>query len=114
MDTARAFMRGELARKSGAKQMVFDWDKAAEIIKNRRPLKASAGLLHDYEWTAGEIYSHGMIIKDSYTYLSSNWATPMLILGDYEEEIPCFKMEDETTWDEKTKWPESAVTILEG
>ena len=37
--------------------MVFDWDKAAEIIKKRKPTYAAAGLRQDWENTGGLIYN---------------------------------------------------------
>lgn len=51
---------------------------------------------------------------DDYTYLASTWATPVLSYkdGEVELEFPCFVMEHDTEWNEKTKWPESALKIL--
>jgi hypothetical protein len=114
MDTLGAYMRGQAALAAGAKQMVFDWDKAARIISARKPKTAQAGLLGDYDYTIGTIWRDGKIVEDdtdSCMHLASNWAMPMLIL-DYEE-IECFIYGDQTEWDAHTKWPISARKIVE-
>jgi hypothetical protein len=36
MDMMSAFFRAQSARASGARARVFDWDKAAEIIRERK------------------------------------------------------------------------------
>ena len=81
MDTMSAFAMGEMARARGSKAKVFDWDKAAQLIKERKPEIAEAGLSGDWEYTGGEIYCDGKPVPqdDTYTYLSSIWATPCLI-----------------------------------
>ncbi len=112
MDTLSAFMRGDLARLRGNPQRVFDWDKAAEILKERNPEYAMAGLFEDWGWTCGEIWSGGepVLEEDTYTYLSSNWATPMLYMdGEY---IECWLFGQDTEYDADTYWPESALEIL--
>ncbi len=110
MNSILAMMMGELNR--GKELMVFDWDKAAKIIKERKPLLASAGLRDDWEWTGGDIYCEGKPIMDSYTYLASTWAVPELML-DGEEVIPCYRMQSETpNWNAETKWCQSALDIL--
>lgn len=109
MDTLSAFGMGEANR--GKEMMIFDWDKAAEIIKERCAKNASAGLSGDWEWTGGEILENGKIPDDSYTYLASTWAVPLLKVDG--EMIPCFKMESETNgWGSGTFWPESAKAII--
>lgn len=109
MDTMSAFIQGEANR--GREQKVFDWDKAAELIRARKPNKAGAGLSGDWEWTGGTIYLDGSPVKNSYTYLASTWATPELSLDG--EIVPCFKMQSEVPeWNCDTKWPESAERIL--
>lgn len=96
--------------------MVFDWDKAAQIIKETRPKKASAGLEGDWFWTAGVIYENGTPITepDSLTkpYLASWWAVPTIEINNGWR-IACYKMESETPgWNAGTCWPESALQIL--
>lgn len=110
MDTLNAFMMGLMNR--GKEMKVFDWDKAARIIKYMGATRAWAGLDEDFEWTGGIILEDGEIVKDSCTFLASIWATPTLYVGG--EEIPCYVMQSQTEWNEDTKWPESAVKILMG
>jgi hypothetical protein len=97
----------------GCDRKVFDWDKAARLIVERKPAEASAGLSQDWEYTGGVIYRNGQPDLEDYTYLSSNWATPEIDLDG--EVIPCFRMQSECPeWDSKTKRPESALAILRG
>lgn len=113
MDTMSAFLMGQANR--GKELMVFDWDRAAEIIRDKKPKWAVAGLQHDMEWTSGPIYEDGLPVTDSDTYLSSTWATPILEIkiGDEVEEIPCFRMQHEVPeWGSDTNWPHSAMEIL--
>lgn len=110
MDTIRAFMMGEMNR--GKEQMVFDWEKAARLIKEHKPEEAGAGLRDDWEWTGGTIYRNGKPIKSDYTYLASTWAIPEL---DMDGEVyECWRMEsDAPGWNCDTKWPRIALDILE-
>ena len=109
MDSIGAIISGILNR--GREMRVFDWDKAARLILERKPSCAIAGLSKDMEWTGGIIYQDGEAISDTYTYLSSTWAKPVLLLNDGEE-IDCYIMESDTKWDARTKWPQSAINIL--
>ena len=109
MDSMSAFAKGEANRRN--EQKVFDWDKAAELIKERNPRIASAGLSSDWEWTGGTIYQDNKPDFDSYTYLASTWATPELDLDG--NIFKCFKMQSEVPdWSSDTKWPQSALEIL--
>lgn len=113
MDTMAAFARGVANR--GREHRVFDWDKAARIIKERKPSCAAAGLSEDWGCTGGDIYRDGQPVKadDTYVYLSSNWATPVLEIDG--ENIECWLMESQAHgWNARTYWPESAITILKG
>lgn len=112
VDTMTAFARGAAAREAGAKMRVFDWDKAARLIREHKAANAEAGLSGDLEWTAGSIFKDGAVVAsdDTYTYLASCWATPVLIIDG--EEIDCWVEGDKTQWDAKTYWPESARLIL--
>jgi hypothetical protein len=99
-------------------QRAFDWDKAAELIKDRLSkhpdLFAEAGLQGDWDYTGGEIFANGKPTNDSYTYLSSNWAAPTLILswdGDEQEELECWSPVSER-FSEKSKWDEGSLSIL--
>lgn len=111
MDTLSAFARGEANR--GKPVMVFDWDKAAELIRERKPSVASAGLRSDWEWTGGDIYRDGAPITrdEEYTYLASTWARPELSLDG--EIVECWRYRDDTPgWDAETTWPETALAII--
>ena len=92
---------------------VFDWDKAAHILRYRNSTEASAGLEGDWEWTGGLILKDGRPVppEETYTYLASTWATPLLdVDGD---EIECWRYEhDVLGWDAGTYWPESALSIF--
>lgn len=110
MDTLSAFALGEANRHK--ELMVFDWIKAAKLIKEKNPSFARAGLSGDWEWTGGTIFSSGKTVTNDYTYLASTWATPELDLDG--EKINCFVMQSECSWDESTKWPQEALDILNG
>ena len=108
MNTLDAFMMGEANR--GKETMVFDWDKAARLIAQRKPRIAMAGLRWDWEFTGGVIYEDGVLVTKDYTFLASTWAVPELDMDG--EIVECYKMEAETPrWHAHTKWPKSAVEI---
>jgi hypothetical protein len=120
MDTWSAFAMGQANK--GKPLKVFDWDKAAALIRERKPEEASAGLAGDWEYTGGTIYRDGKPVpkEDTYTYLASTWATPQLDMdGDV---VACYRMEDEVPqeWGESGKlyagvyWPKSALAVLAG
>ena len=113
MDTMSAFLRGEASRNQPL--MVFDWHKAAQLIAERRPERASAGLAGDWEWTGGPIYENGAPIprEMTYVYLASTWATPELDMDG--ETVDCYRMQGDTPgWDSETYWPDDAKAILTG
>ena len=93
--------------------MVFDWDRAAELIRERQPEVARAGLKEDWEWTGGTIYQAGepVAAEDTYTYLASPWAEPELDMdGDV---VSCWRYASEVPeWNPHTFWPESSLAIL--
>ena len=109
MNSILAFAKGEAHR--NCERMVFDWDEAARRIKASGCSVASAGLRDDWEYTGGAIFYGGQPCFDSYTYLASTWAVPELVINGEVE--PCYKMEHEVPgWDSDTKWPQSALDIL--
>lgn len=115
MDTLTAIYRAEINSRQPI--MVFDWNKAARLIKENISTldSAEAGLENDWEWTGGYIYRNNKPDFDSYTYLSSNHAKPKLILifkDNSEIAFYCFILETETEWNSDTKWPKSALDIL--
>ncbi len=112
MDSLSASAKGEANRHK--ERMVFDWDKAAQLIKEHGATTASAGLAGDWEWTGGEIYRNKPLQREeTYVFLASTWARPELKLDDGMI-VDCFKMESETAgWGRDTFWPESALAILQ-
>lgn len=99
----------------GLESRVFDWDKAAKIIRDSGAISASAGLDEDWWWTAGDIYTDGLprLGDQSGPYLASTRATPVLEIGG--ERVACFRMaSDVPEWDQSTNWPQSAIDILKG
>lgn len=111
MDTMLAFARAEAATRAGNKPKVFDWDKAARLIKERNAQEASAGLSGDWECTGGTIFANGKPVKKEYTFLGSIWATPEIEIDG--ELIECWVWEDDSPgWNSGTKWPQSALDIL--
>ena len=123
MDTMSAFAMGEANR--GREPMVFDWDKAARLIRESGARNARAGLRSDWEYTGGDILRDGKPLgrDESDTYLASTWAVPELELDDGER-VPCYRMASECpqmtnedsdpgpAWDAHTFWPQSALDIL--
>ena len=111
MDTLSAFAMGQANR--GKESMVFDWDKAARLIKDSNASNARAGLSGDWGYTGGEILSDGKPVaeEDACVYLASTWATPEIEIDG--QRVDCYKMESETDgWDSGTYWPSSAVDLL--
>jgi hypothetical protein len=109
MNTYFPFIMGKANR--GKPSMVFDWHKAARLIKERSPKIVKAGLRGDWEYTGGTIFQDGKINKEDYTYLSSAWAKPEIELDDDVEECWIYQT-DSPDWDSHTKWPDSAIEIL--
>lgn len=97
----------------------FDWDKAAQLIKDAFKLhpdvKAEAGLQKDWEYTGGVIFQDGEPVTDSYTYLASAWAQPTLILswdGEEQQEIDCSTTDRKSRFNSGTCWDEESKAIL--
>lgn len=113
MDTLRAFAMGEANRNKP--ERVFDWVKAAKLIKENKPDSASAGLSGDWEFTGGEIYSDGkpLSCEDSMLFLSSTWATPELEMDGLRQDCWIWKS-DSPGWGASTFWPEEALAIING
>ena len=110
--------KGKIAKSLGKPMMIFDWDKASKIIKekliNHKDLIAEAGLEGDWNYTGGVIFQDGKPFLDDYTYLASNWATPTLVLswdGEEQEEIECFT-DDKSRFDYNSKWDNKSLKIL--
>lgn len=113
MDTMSAFAMGKA--NSGKEAMVFDWEKAAKLIKESGATHAEAGLRGDWEYTGGTIFDNGDIVhpEETYVYLASTWAVPEIEINGHLE--PCYKMQSETPgWDAHTYWPGEALKVIEG
>jgi len=110
MDCMQAFAMGEANR--GQPQKVFDWLKAAQYIVDHKTEYAQAGLIEDFAWTGGPIWKDGKPVPrdDTYTYLASTWATPVLLADD--KEIECWIWEFDTEWSEDTYWPPEALAVI--
>lgn len=97
----------------------FDWDKAANIIreklKDHPNLSAEAGLQRDWNHIGGVIFELGNPVTSGYTYLSSNWAIPTLILSwddEEQEEIECHVLESESRFNTYSKWDSQSLKLL--
>jgi hypothetical protein len=111
-------IRAQQARQMGSLQMAFDWDKAAQIIKENLiahpDLIAEAGLQGDWAYTGGTIFKNGKPTNERYTYLCSNWSTPTLILswdGEEQIELDC-SVEQNERFSSESKWDETSLEIL--
>lgn len=121
MNTAKAIIKSCIAQLRGADFMVFDWEKAARILHDRKPFAAFAGLKDDFECTGAMIYKQGHPIllgadgEKPYTFLGSCWAKPMLVLLDEKgqpEEMECFTTDKNSPYCCHTYWPREAVRLL--
>lgn len=110
MDSLAAMALGRAA--AGKPHRVFDWEKAAQLIKDSGATAAAAGLRDDWEYTGDTILIDGKPVKSPFAYLSSNWAIPELTLGDGAP-VECWRWESETPgWGAKTSWPPEALAVL--
>ena len=89
---------------------VFDWTKAAEIIKEKQCKEAMAGLDEDWYWTADYIVEDGKAKVKNGCFLASNWATPVLDIEGERVEcwFPLMKSERHT-YDANGFWPKEAL-----
>ena len=111
MDNLKAFSAGQANR--GKEPKVFDWEKAAKLIKELGASEAEAGLSGDWEYTGGCIFQDGKPVPrdETYVYLASTWATPEIEIDGVV--MDCFRMASETPgWDSDTYWPPEALAIL--
>jgi len=114
IDDSIAELRKAFSKKIAINELkygkVFDWNKASKIIKERKLKTAYAGMSEDWFWTGTLIYENGKPVKDNCTYLASSWATPVLRFDG--EEIVCYQPRGYHGWNENTRWPKSALKIL--
>lgn len=102
MSFADAMIYGMNRRaQDGAK--VLDWDKAAEICAATKDI-VWAGLAEDWTYTSGLIWDGEKQVRD-YVFVVSDWATPVLVVGDYDgDAIECFKAADDGSSSEYPEW----------
>lgn len=108
------------ANKNNSIVRVFDWDQAAQIIKEKLVeypnLVAEAGLQGDWDYTGGVIFENGHPTNDGYTYLASNWAAPTLLLFNDDEEIDeieCYCIQGAASrFNSSSKWDTQSLHIL--
>lgn len=122
MNLTKAYLLATAAEQAGAPGRVFDWIKAAHLIRERKPHMVWAGLGEDWSCTSGLIYTADGIpdVKDTYTYLSSIWATPQMQFDfgpddkrDTQELIDCWRYQhDVPEWGSHTFWPDEALKLL--
>lgn len=95
----------------GKEMKVFDWIKAAKLIKEHKADYAVAGLASDMEYTSGTILENGKPTDGYGCFLSSTWATPVIVING--DEIDCYRMESELPgWGAETVWPPEALAEL--
>jgi hypothetical protein len=58
---------------------ILDLKKLKLFIKDRKPIKVSAGILNDWFMTAAVVYDNGKWIKNNEAYTTSFWGTPGFI-----------------------------------
>ena len=115
LDSDMIFKMATAKRNENSQTKVFDWHKAVRIIKKHNIKNASAGLAEDWDYTGGTILKNGNPIfdGDTYTYLSSVWATPVLLIEGTYDGIECWCWDDQCDWDAKTYWPRTALWLME-
>lgn len=113
MNTIQAFAMGQIALSRGYKHQVFDWKKAVALINEHNIKNADAGLSEDMEWTSDWILRDGKpVVEDTYPYLASNWATPVLVNCDTGEEFECWEFQENSQYNHDTMWPKDALELL--
>lgn len=105
------------SRPERGKFKVFDWTRAANLIKFHQPKRAEAGLAQDWGLTCAVIWRNGEPVKenDGQMYLESFWATPIIVFEDGKE-VECWVHADDIPageeWDASTMWPQSSLAIV--
>lgn len=107
--------RAAAAQRMGVIPKVFDWHKAADLIREHKPRKVYAGLQGDWGCTCGLIFSEGKSLPCRETsYLRSNWALPLIELDG--KQFECWVLDTPRTnpegWEAQTFWPPSALARL--
>lgn len=103
-----AILKGMVSR--GNRVKVFDWDKAIDILLEKDPILAYAGLKEDMGWTCGVIWRDGKPNIPSGSYLSSTWATPIIEMDDIS--VECWSWEDECEYNSGSTWTPELIEKL--
>lgn len=96
---------------------IFNWDEAARRIKQANARSVIAGILEDPDNTAGLIFDREIPVMErvsgtmTFTVLGSVWGKPAMMI-DNESPKECWILQSETEWTPQTKWPQSALDIL--
>lgn len=87
---------GGVATKPIGKTKYMDWRRAHKIIEERakenNEIVVYAGLVEDWNNTAGVVFENGKFTNDGYVYAASVWATPILDIDG--EEIECYTTDE--------------------
>ena len=110
--TIEGYCKSLTARQNNEPVKTFDWLKAVKLIRRHHIENATAALKEDYCYTAGIILQKGKPVTNNYTYLSSLWATPVLIDDDTYDDYECWCIQEGSSWDSDTKWPKEAIEAL--
>lgn len=115
---AEGMIFGAMGAIASDSRKVFDWHKAAELIRAYDLLNVEAGLAEDWGYTSGDILSEGERVpkEKTYVFLASDWATPVLHDVDADIVYECYihdtDEENPQGWNAYTYWPESAVALM--
>lgn len=82
----------------GQKIMVFDWEKAADLITKYNIMNAEAFIRNDEITTCGKIIDNGRLVADHDAILESYQDKPTLRNMDNGDEWECFQYKYTTNW----------------
>jgi hypothetical protein len=94
---------------------VFDWDRAAEIIREHRPKSVVVGRKGDTTGFIEPIYADGEVAPRGAVAPTLVSFLPLVLRLDWGEEVECWAYDFEhPEWTAETWWPSSALHILTG
>lgn len=104
IDFADGFLGMEaIATKPIGKIKSLDWEKAKKLVEEHPNSVIQAGLLEDWSNTSGLIAADGKYCADSYVFVASKWATPIVDIDG--EEIECWEYAKKTNdCSKRPKW----------
>lgn len=109
MNVIEMSAKASAARAAGNPLKVFDWVRAAALLRDSGAANAQAGLEEDWGHTSDTIWRDGNPAVDARAFLASLWATPLLRIGNARYECATVN----PNWDADTVWPPEALAILE-